>query len=286
MIRYLITEVELEARIDMYSPGWKGRAASRAAIIRKLRRYEEATGIWGEIKSVYMELQHDKCAYCERKLEGEPYGRIEHDLEHFRPKSSVTKWPSGKYKFSTGDGWSEGYYLLAYSIFNYATSCKVCNSTLKRDYFPIYGNRGPQSDHPRVLLSERPLLIYPLGDLDDDPQDLIAFVGIIPIARTKSGYKSYRGRVTVDFFALERREHLREERARQLQGLWIALELADSTTDPTTRADALNAIDWLQSRSSPHSSCVQSFHALYKADPSSAHEVYVSVRNYLTSRSL
>lgn len=40
-----------------------------------------------------MELQHSKCGYCEKWLEGSDYGTIEHDMEHYRPKSSVKAYP-------------------------------------------------------------------------------------------------------------------------------------------------------------------------------------------------
>ena len=42
--------------------------------------------LWSETKQVYIELQHSKCAFCEKPLEG----RIEQDVEHFRPKGEVS----------------------------------------------------------------------------------------------------------------------------------------------------------------------------------------------------
>ena len=47
-----------------------------------------------EVKAVYIRLQKNKCAYCERQLTGLDHGgAIEHDLEHYRPKGHVPAWP-------------------------------------------------------------------------------------------------------------------------------------------------------------------------------------------------
>ena len=67
-------------------------------------------------------------AYCERRLEGTPYGTIEHDIEHFRPKKAVEQWPPARgaqaprtvWRFRTGTAWADGYYLLAYPIMKLA----------------------------------------------------------------------------------------------------------------------------------------------------------------------
>lgn len=297
MIRYPVTHSELEEKIKAGVPTWMTRASERTETFRTLGRYEETSSIWSEIKTVFMEIQHDKCAYCERQLEGQPYGTIEYDLEHYRPKSSVKKWPprrwppktigeQGKlsYRFTTGDLWDEGYYLLAYNILNYAVACKVCNSVLKSNYFPIYGPRGQQSDNPSELADELPLLIFPIGELDKDPEDLLTFNGIVPIPKHSSEYQSYRARVTIDFFVLEKREHLREQRANQIELLWFGL-LGLSAPDPDDRNYAQARIDQLLSPSSPHCSCVRAFYSLYQQDPESAREVYMGVREYLMSRS-
>ena len=65
-------------------------------------------------------------------------GRREYDLEHFRPKREVTRWPttaSGfQYEFETGEGAAGGYPWLAYDCLNYLVSCKTCNQDNKRTY--------------------------------------------------------------------------------------------------------------------------------------------------------
>ena len=86
MIRYAITLTDLEQRVDAKKATWRTRAAERTAEFVKQGKYEEDSGIWSEIKSVYMTLQHEKCAFCERQLESVEHGTIEQDVEHFRPK--------------------------------------------------------------------------------------------------------------------------------------------------------------------------------------------------------
>lgn len=122
MIRYDIAPDELLRRIEEHVPGWLKRAATRTERFRKAGRYDEKSGIWSEIKDVYRDLQGDKCAFCERQLAGKPYGSIEHDVEHYRPKSSVRVWPpveAPAYDFPTGHASEAGYYLLAYHPLNY-----------------------------------------------------------------------------------------------------------------------------------------------------------------------
>src|SRR5436305_7559190 len=171
MIRYPVSLEELRSRIEEESRGWLADAAERTERFRLAGKYEENSSSWSRIKKVFMRLQYEKCAYCERRLASEDSGGgVEHDVEHYRPKNGVRRWPSEEiaqelkisYDFSTGEDFPEGYYLLSYHVFNYATACKKCNSSLKSNYFPIAGQRGPQSDEPLSLCQEGPFLIYPI----------------------------------------------------------------------------------------------------------------------------
>ncbi|MCP4156877.1 MAG: hypothetical protein GY757_54695 [bacterium] len=188
MIRYKTTKKNLEKGIKKISETWLKRARDRTDTFKNLEKYEESSSIWGEIKTVFMERQHHKCAFCERLMGGARRGNIEYDVEHFRPKNSVKKWPTAKmkrerglqYSFSTGGSHAKGYYMLAYHIFNYTAACKICNTTLKSNYFPIAGTRGaPTGNLKAINKTEKPLLIYPLGAIDTDPEKLITFMGII-----------------------------------------------------------------------------------------------------------
>lgn len=178
MIRIPVTLAELADLITAESATWLERAAERTDEFAQAGAYNESSSIWSQVKGVYMTLQHSKCAYCERQLEDPEYGKIEHDIEHYRPKNPVKKWPTDKiaaergihYDFPVGDAWPEGYFLLAYHVLNYVTACKVCNTPLKSNFFPIAGDRGPQSDDPLSLQAEQPYLLYPLGDIDANPE--------------------------------------------------------------------------------------------------------------------
>src|SRR5262249_22791986 len=108
-----------------------------------------------------------------------------------------------------------GYFLLAYHPHNYAAACKTCNSPFKNDYFPIAGHRMEGKYDPVEYLAEDPFLVYPLGTMDEDPEDLIAFDGVISIPRYTSEQdtrKWKRGQVIIDFFGLNR-DGLQESRA-------------------------------------------------------------------------
>jgi hypothetical protein len=115
MIRYLANRAFLENEINKRVTTWLRRAAGRTKKFVKKKRYTEKKGIWSEVKPVYMIAQHEKCAYCERKLASEDFGgTIEHDLEHFRPKNSVEQWPTPAisaerglaYSFTTGNAYT------------------------------------------------------------------------------------------------------------------------------------------------------------------------------------
>lgn len=141
MIRYPITKAKLTKDIGQ---DWLDRAAERTKVFKQQGFYEEKSSIWSEAKPVYMKLQgNGKCAYCERQMEETALGKVEQDVEHFRPKGNVKAWKPSKSLTDAGIPFTPvpasglGYYLLPYHPFNYAAACKPCNSTLKKDQFPI-----------------------------------------------------------------------------------------------------------------------------------------------------
>lgn len=292
MIRFPVTLAELEQAVAGLSGTWLSRARGRTDHFRNVGRYDESSGIWGEIKEVYMRLQHNKCAYCERRLAGPPFGDVEHDVEHFRPKSSVAAWPTASitasrgisYPFATGDAADPGYYLLAYALLNYATACKTCNSPLKANYFPVAGPRDTSGEDPTLLAAEEPFLVYPLGSSDADPEQILTFDGIIPVPVSKTGKESLRAQVIVDFFELSSREELRYERSKIIFGLWVAHRLR-LTGDPDDREFAKESIENLTSPVSPHTSCARAFLKLIDENPARAKEIAAEAKNYLRSGS-
>jgi len=291
MIRYQITSDELKKRITAHSGTWLTRAKERTEEFRDLKKYSEKSSIWGEIKKIYMELQNFKCAYCEQRLGDKNYGSIVNDMEHFRPKKAVDKWPTRKiaeernlkYSFSTGERSDNGYYLLAYDIFNYAASCKICNTTMKGNYFPVAGERDIAGEDVSLLgKKEEPFLIYPLGDIDEDPEDLLTFLGTVPMPKYKDGYQNLRARITIDLFALDIREDLIRGRFAAIQLLWHLLEKRHNLQESQDIRDTNEDISIRLSSKTEHANCSRAFYVLYKSDSDRklARKIYFLARDY------
>ncbi|MFM2057352.1 MAG: hypothetical protein RLY71_1737 [Pseudomonadota bacterium] len=290
MISYPISRARLEQLIEQEKPGWLQRANNRTAIFAKDEKYEETSSIWSEIKSVYMRLQGEsKCAFCERKLEYEFYGNIEQDVEHFRPKKRVKKWAPSETLHQLGirvqsPPETGGYFLLAYDIFNYSAACKPCNSTIKSDYFPVIGSHQLNGARPEDLLSEQPLLIYPIGDFDTPPDRLIGFYGIAPKALHDSGHDQHRALATIEFFGLDdfnRRKNLARERATIIVALFPQLENLMHSTDAKHKRSARTIIQSYTQPKAPHANCARSFVELHSSDQSSAAQIFDDAVKYL-----
>jgi len=291
MIRYPVTEAQLRSMINDLSGTWLLRAQQKTDEFRAAHAYVDHKAFWSAIKPVYLSVQRSKCAYCERKLEGPPEGYIEHDIEHFRPKNGVKRWPSTRiarelhlnYPFSLGDAFAEGYYLLAYHPLNYVTACKVCNTRMKGGYFPIAGSRMPGQDDPSHLVAEQPFLLYPLGDLDADPQEIIAFDGWLAVPKQPAGPEHQRARVIIDFFRLNLRDELIQGRIRMMLLVFPYLKTYYALSDGAERDLAGEVINLSESPGAPHSSCVRSFHALYQRDAVRAADLMAEAVAYLKS---
>jgi len=290
MIRYPILESQLRKRVEELRPGWLARSAALTEGFRTAREYNEESGIWSQIKVAYMDLQGFKCGFCERRLEKSRFGNVEHDVEHFRPKAKVKKWPSDSertergidFGFPLGDDEDKGYYLLAYELENYLISCKTCNTRLKANYFPVSSARSVDRDRSRALDDEKPFLLYPIGARDTDPEKVITFRGILPIPAASRGHLRRRGEVTIRFFELDTREVLLEERAETILRLHLAMSAVGHPDAMTSRA-ASTSIDWMVNRLSPHASCARSFHDLWLSDNVLAREFAEGALAYLES---
>lgn len=293
MIRYQISQQELEQLLEQHKQGWLARAQERTDHFAELGHYEESSSIWSEVKPVFMRLQKNKCAYCERKLESEEYGSIEHDLEHFRPKKKAKPWKLSAALRQAGvvltppvaGNADPGYHLLVYNPLNYCTACKSCNSSLKRDYFPIEGVRSPAGEDPVQLSSEKPLLINPVGDFDDDPAMLISFHGLSPMACGNDDYRKRRGLVSIAFFKLDdrRRKELFRERAGIIVSLHSFLKLADQAANPAEKSIYDGLVDLYTKSSAAHTNCASCFCELYKTDKAEADELFQLATEYLNS---
>jgi len=302
MIRYPIGVAELRKKIEAEpkAPNWLDDASKRTAAFRAAGKYDEklkiqsgnrevnASPIWSKVKPVYMRIQFEKCAYCERQLSSEEWGRGEHDLEHYRPKSKARAWKVSAALRREGvtltpvlQGRQDpGYHLLAYHPFNYCASCKTCNSGLKSDIFPIAGVRNPAGENPRKMGDERALLIYPLGTVDQDPETLIDFHGLSPRAVPSSGFARHRALATISFFQLKNpaRKELYRERARQIVAVYGFLQLRATSGDVWDQL-----IEEFRAPHSPHTSCTRSFVRLFESDRQEADEVFRLAKEYLDS---
>jgi hypothetical protein len=272
MIRYRISRVALIARIRRRAPGWLDEAKDRTATFRKLKRYSEPPPpSWSRLKAIYTAIQNRKCAYCERKLASHS---IEHDLEHYRPKSRVRRWRARNDAANLGEDLACGYYLLAYDPLNYLVACKTCNTPYKSSYFPILGSRA-KTTSAAALRKERAVLPYPLGSISDDPERIIGFFGIVPMAVADKGPRATRAKITIEFLGLDERDELNEERALMLTVVDLLLRSGDSSAKRMLRQ--------LRSGTEGHTACVRSFLRLHATDPALAEQVIKVVKRYQLS---
>jgi hypothetical protein len=275
VIGYPIFQTDLEALIEEEAPGWLKRAAERTTNFRLMGFYEEGSSIWSEVKPAYMKLQgNSKCAYCERKLESVEYGRGEQDVEHFRPKAKIKRWRVPRSLAKEGIAVSEipnpapGYYLLPYHPFNYSASCKPCNSALKKNYFPIASNYNVAGENPAQMMGEEPYLVFPIGDFDENPENLIRFHGVAPQAVANNAHRRARALVTIEFFKLDslERKNLIRERIAIIIALFPHLATVADNPNPGARLQALQIINLFTSPNASHTNCARSYQRLFQSD--------------------
>lgn len=291
MIRYSVTEQELRASITLIDPKWLGLAEKRTQKFITAKKFSERSSIWSTVKEVYMDLQHMKCAYCERKLESKKRGgKIEQDVEHFRPKSSTSTWKIPQSLLDSGIKPTKippaptGYYALPYHLFNYAAACKPCNSILKSDFFPIAGTYNFDILDSASGTSELPYLLYPIGDIDADPEDLIEFHGLSPMAKHSSGHNLDRALVTIQFFNLDDPSDphgLFHGRSVIISGLFPILQRAMVDGGEALVLQKVKDLPL----GMPHRNCANSFGRLFLADESKAKEIYEKAVTLVFSKS-
>jgi hypothetical protein len=296
MIRYAVTRSQLDGLIDAQSKTWRRRADKRTQAFKTSKKFNEKSSIWSEVKTVFMEVQgSNKCVYCERKFGSVEASTVEHDLEHFRPKANVAAWtlPVGLQGLGivvTQPGArNSGYYLLPYHPENYSSSCKTCNTIYKLDRFPIAGSYHFLGTEPQALLKEAPLLLFPVGNWDVDPEDVIEFHGYMPQVKVTEPELRNRGLVTIAFFGLDdidRRSDLFRERAEIIAIMYrFLVDAHDPRARVAERADAQDKIDRWTSAKSRHANCARSFQRLFLQDPAQAKRCYKLADAYWASKS-
>ena len=231
-----------------------------------------------------------KCCFCERKFEEAGLGRYELDIEHFRPKGNVKMWHCPPQLIREGVKLTatviagSGYHLLSYHLRNYAVACKSCNSGLKKDNFPIAGPYDLNGDDPTKMKKELPWLLYPIGRLDIDPEEVITFYGYLPQSKSTKPHLRLRGLVTIIFFGLDNflvRKTLIQERAFVISYLHFLL------VEPEDKKNKQKAalVQEMLKPSSRHTNCARSFKRLFHADRTKAAEVADLAEKYLLSGS-
>jgi len=282
-----ITKAHLESLIENHKPGWIQRATDRTEEYKLAGKVTPKSHIWSEIKEVLMKIQGNKCAFCERELEGVAYGKGAIDVEHFRPKNNVRKWKVSQEYEKLGIPLTApqknvgGYYLLTYNIMNYTIACGPCNQAIKSDIFPILGAYNTKMEDPISESSdEKPLLIYPIGNIDQDCEELIEFVGAVPKTKSNKEEDFRRGITTIQFFSLSdanTRGILFKERSELiviLGALLIGIPV-------NGQSEAI--IQKFMSDTSKHANCARSFVRLFNTNPVKAKTIFEEAKSFLST---
>jgi hypothetical protein len=157
---------------------------------------------------------------------------------------------------------------LATNVQNYALSCKECNSTRKGDRFPIAGVCGRSRQSIQALNArEKPFLVNPLDALEDDPEDLIDWIGFTPvskIAKSSDVYRHQRAQVIIEFFGLDQRSDVRRGCAEQIWAVWNAFKLVNDPDDGDKHREFLKRCQ--SENTEVHAACVRAFVRLVVSD--------------------
>jgi len=283
MIRYPVSVRSLLAGIKTQgAQDWPVRARLRTAEFHRRGGYVEDDGalkpFWSELTPLYLQLQQNKCIYCERTLGDAVYGRVEMNVEHYRPKQRVDAWPSvylrrhyphlTHYNRVRGDNLPEGYWALAYHPLNLAVSCRRCNLRVKKSFFPIDASRVTSPERNLHLYSsELPDLFYPLSTVDpDDPEACIAFRGPIAFPSVTASVRvRERARVTIDLLHLNQRSELISERCRSICLVYANFVLT-RLQDTARQREGQLGLDVATADKAPHANCARCFLRLCQDD--------------------
>lgn len=192
--------------------------ANNAAYIGGLRKFKIKQPIYGDttVKETLIKVQYDKCCFCERKVSaGEP-GHI----EHYRPKGGYKKDDATKLV-------KPGYYWLAYDFSNLYFSCNRCNSSYKKNYFPLADETQRATNHTANIANEDPLIINP--SIDASPHL------IFKREKVKSKNNSVKGKETIKRTGLNRKL-LSQERLEYLKLLDTLAKVARGTSPESAEA--------------------------------------------------
>jgi len=137
-----------------------------------------------EVKNALKSAQHDKCCYCEARISHVSAGHV----EHYRPKTCSQQGKGQPLVYP-------GYYWLAYAWPNLYFVCERCNSSGKKNLFPL---RDPSRRNRRRTDThlEEPLILDPGGQ--EDPRNHVRFEDAAIVGTSEVG------RATVTALGLDR----------------------------------------------------------------------------------
>jgi uncharacterized protein (TIGR02646 family) len=215
MIRIDKTGVTVPAILS--TTGVDETKANNAAYMAGERNFSIKKSLYGhqEVKEALIALQNDKCCFCERRVSaGEP-GHI----EHYRPKGGYKKDDKSKLV-------KPGYYWLAYDFQNLFLSCNRCNTSYKKNYFPLVDETKRVTNHTGVIANEEPLILSPTDNVASHltfEQEII-----------KPKNNSMKGEETIKRTGLNRKP-LADDRLMFLEPLKILAGVARNSESPDSQ---------------------------------------------------
>ncbi len=227
---------------------WKDDCDSATTeLISKVNRGEAIviTNLYKKYKIVFFKRDENfygKCAYCESLITATHPG----DIEHFRPKGSVTDLDNKPIKIVKNgiEVDHPGYYWLAYTLSNLLPACEDCNrpssgnsegkTVGKWGKFPV---KGKNTFKPEEEDNEEPLLINPVLE---DPEEYIEI--------DKFGYlypkdPIERGQTCINVFGLNDRQSLVGERIRVYKKIRKYIKLAKISFQSGSEEEIQDHID-------------------------------------------
>lgn len=181
----------------------------------RIRSHDFNSNYWlhDDVRGPLWDIHHRKCCFCERQRDM----KRESDIEHYRPKSLIE-----------GADDHPGYWWLAYDWTNLLFSCKTCNQTYKKNFFPLLES-SPRAYRPQDVPLERPVLINPI---DDDPELCISYdwwTGGGIYVKAHGIDDDDRGTETIRILGLNRLAEARAENLGVLRTLAKAMIVAQDT---------------------------------------------------------
>lgn len=165
-----------------------------------------------DVKKQLLRDQYNKCAYCERKRGGD-YGAV----EHYRPKAHYQQKKHDHVKNTTG------YYWLTNVWENLLYSCTECNSTCKRNLFPL-ADPARRNTASCDISQEEPMLINPASD---HPEAIIGFRQEFAVPVQSQGLMFEKANTTIEVLQLNKRKDLLEQRRRHVESFRLLCAIRD-----------------------------------------------------------